>query len=243
MERYCEGMDKRNPALQLPEVLDVFLRIKNGHLDNDLKLFNCYRGIPICHPAHISGIAITCRAVRFKAHINQLLVMELQKKTVIQSSHFPCGLLAELTHIHRKELEVTLRGFVYTDVIINKRDNIRIELQPPLVTRLKYGNKDTVARIIDMCIPSVAALLGNRDLLVERPDDIRLVMNLATQQGERVLEVPADIFRITVDGENSRFIFNLQHNRRSEMLMSEFIFHKQIEIIRELKKKQESFRQ
>lgn len=237
MEQYCTTIDKATYILNVREILDVFERIKKGELKNDTYLLNYYKGVPVSYEASIVDIDRGKETVFFNVHRNQLVVMGMEKRTLIRSSHFRRDLVADINYVRHKKREVALMNFIYVDILSGKRNFVRVEVDETVEMKVSFDNRVAIGRCIDLSLKSIAAFIdGGGDLLTAAPDLVRISANLtAGSFVPQQVEVDAKVYKISEENGRWKVIFELFPNKKTELLISQYLVQKQIELVRELK--------
>lgn len=236
MEQYCTTIDKGTYILYIREILETFERIKKGELKNDIYLLNYYKGVPVSYEASIIDVDREKETVFFHVHKNQLVVMGMDKRTLIRSSHFRHDMVADVNYVRQRKKEVALMNFIYVDILSDKRNFVRVEVDETVELKVFFDNRAVTGRCIDLSLKSIAAIIDDGgELLAAAPDLVRICADLVTENFSQRVEVDARIFKVGEEDGRWKAIFELYPDKKTEPLISQYLVQKQIELVRELK--------
>jgi hypothetical protein len=234
MDEYCRPVDKGEYEKHIRDILDVFRRVRSGELDNDISMLNYYKGIPIGYPATI--LDIDRDFVEFETHAYQAIAIRNDNSTFLKSRHLRHDLLAEVFYIKVPAREVSLKNFLYTRVLAENRNYVRVALQKPREIDVDYAHQQMTGRLVDVCMKSAAV-----DLAADfhmRPGTVsRLHMTLPMGIGEPELpiDVLATVSKAIAGPDSVRCIFDLQGDAGNDSRIARFIGHRQTEIVAEIR--------
>ncbi|HEY3489285.1 MAG TPA: hypothetical protein VGK27_04065 [Candidatus Deferrimicrobiaceae bacterium] len=234
MDQYCNPVDKADYGRNIQDILDVFRKIHAGEIENDLSLLNYYKGIPINYPASVLGI--DHEFVEFETHAYQAVAIDCDKSTFIKSGHFRHEILAEAFYVRVPEREVSLKNFLYTKVLAENRNFVRVALQEKREIEVDYAGRLIRGNLVDICLKSAAIDLP-RDCPV-RPGTIsrlRLTLPMGPDTPDLALDVLASASKSWPEGDLSRCVFDLQGDSVGEGRIARFIGHRQTEIVAEIR--------
>ena len=212
----------------------IFLLLKDiftGKLKNDLKLLNYYEEMPISY-GNPTIDNCTGGALELTVHPNQSVVIELQKQSILKSSHFPSALSVhtKVEYANSKKNYVVLGRFAYAQVRAERRAAVRVRMQDQTSVGIKSTTGvSCAARLVDISVSGVKLL----DAQVCSSDlaECTLVLVLL---GERVT-LPATFLRETTNERGHFLVFTIQPDSRTEVLISKLIYNRQVEIIQTIK--------
>ncbi len=234
MDEYCNPVDKAAYGASIREILDVFRRILAGELDNDISMLNYYKGIPINYPATILGI--DNEFVEFETHAYQTIAIGHDKSTFIKSSHFRQEILAETFYVKIPSREVSLKNFLFTKVLAENRNYVRVALQQARTIEVDYAHQQLKGNLVDVCLKSAAVDLPPGFVL--RPGTfsrIHMMLPMGTGNPDLSIDVPARASKATAGRNATRCIFDLQGDLPDEARIARFIGHRQTEIVNEIR--------
>jgi PilZ domain-containing protein len=218
----------KNTQVDSSAIVAKLQAIQAGQLVNDLRLLNYFNEIPVSYPASIDYIDEDM--VDLTVHQNQAVVMKFERKTIIKSQHFPYEVLANAFRVNINTSLVTLTNFAYALVKAERRRFVRVALKDPLAATFTDGEKELRGRLVDISLCG-AAILGGDSSLFDTQAEGALLLTLCG----RTISVPALLIKLVQVGGDTKFVFEFEVSSKDEVLVSQFIFQRQVEIIKELK--------
>jgi hypothetical protein len=234
MDEYCNPVDKAGYGRSIREILDVFRRIRAGEIENDLSMLNYYKGIPINYPATVLGI--DNEFVEFETHAYQAVAIRNDGSTFLKSSHFRQEILAEVFYVKVTSREVSLKNFLYTQVLAENRNYVRVALQKARDIEIDYAHQQIKGKLIDVCLKSAAVDLAPGFFV--RPGTVsrlHIVLPMGPGNPDLDLDALAVVAKAKHGREATRCIFDLQGDVAVEARIARFIGHRQTEIVNEIR--------
>jgi hypothetical protein len=211
-------------------ILEVLTAVKNNKVLNDIKLLNYYREVPINFGASIDHIEQGM--VEMTVHQLQAGLMQLQKETLIRSSHFKHDVVAKVNRAEPEKRFAFLNSFYYAEILADRRANVRVEVNEHIETSFCAGQFLLQGKIEDISIGGIAIIAPER---VGFNENTRGEIDCSLR-GNR-LHFPATLLRAVDAPPQKKFVFQFTPDKKSEEIISHFVFQTQSEIIRELKEK------
>jgi c-di-GMP-binding flagellar brake protein YcgR len=202
--------------------------IQAGQLVNDLRLLNYYNEIPVSYPASVDYVEGDM--VDLTVHQNQAVVMKFERKTIIKSQHFQHEVIANVFRANINTSLVTLTNFAYVLVRAERRRFVRVALKDSLEASFADGEKELRGRLVDISLCGAAILAGDANLFDTQAEGALLL----TLCG-RTISVSARLIKLVQVSGETKYVFDFEVSGKDEALVSQFIFQRQVEIIRELK--------
>jgi hypothetical protein len=234
MDEYCKPVDKAAYARGIREILDIFRRIRAGELENDLSMLNYYKGIPINYPASI--LEIDREFVEFETHAYQAVAIRNDRSTFIKSAHFPQDLLAEVFYVKVPAREVSLKNFLYTQVLAENRSYVRVALQKAREIEIDYEHSTIRGQLVDVNMKSAAIDLSPGTFV--RPGTVsrlHILLPMGAGAPELELDVLGMASKSVPSRGGTRCVFDLQADIADEARIARFIGHRQTEIVAEIR--------
>ena len=211
-------------------ILNVFSAMKAGRIPCDIKLLNYYREIPVSYNASILDISED--KVELAIHQNQALVMKFDKHTLIKSKHFRdnLGVHCFATYINTaKEVAILIR-FAYAQIKAERRNAIRVTVDPALPAIFSNETIEISGKALDISETGLS-IFSTKEPVIKENVQGTLTFKLTDSH----LKVQATFFR-TIEAENGFInIFQYELTGNSEKTITQYIYKRQVEIIRELK--------
>lgn len=212
-------------------IVAVLRDIKTGTLKNDLKLLNYHHEVPVSYGVTIDSI--DGDAVEFTVHQAQAAILGLQKQTLMKSSHFPEGLGVHcfVEYINVRNRMTVLSRFAYAAIRADRRSAVRVRVGEPSVETAYQAEGQSVQGVLKDISVTGLAMVTPEELPTGIPETGTLTLNLL---GNR-LTVKATMVRSAAVGEGCLITFRIELDAKMEEIVSQFIYSRQVEIIRELK--------
>lgn len=211
-------------------ILVILKKIKEGSFKNDLKLLNYYHEVPVSFGAaleRIDGDVVECTV-----HQAQAAALGLQKQTLLKSAHFPdgCGVHCFVEYINVRSRMAVLGRFAYATIRADRRNAVRVKVGSPVATVFQADNQSLTGTLKDISVIGLA-VVSSEELPTGLPEEGVLKLNLMGT----ALAVKAVLVRSTAVEQGHLHTFRFALDAKVEELVSQFIYNRQVEIIRELK--------
>ncbi len=209
-------------------IIEVLSAIMAGEKSNDLVLLNYYKELPVSFGAGIERI--DRGVVDMKVHKVQLIAMLLQQMTFIKSEHLPYCVIAKVLKVKKAESLALLTQFAYVHIPSEQRTYVRVTVLDKVQAFFRSDLLEVSGTIVDISYGGVAILVsGESDLKENANGLVTLCLPDAT------LDIPGTLLRIESHYASRKYVIRLEMDAKSEKIVSRFIFHEQIGILRELK--------
>ena len=210
------------------QILEILAAIGKGTLANDLRLLNYYQSIPVNYGAKVETIERD--AVELSVNQQQAVVMHIEKQTFLKSSHFPQDVLAAVSYVNVDKCVAIVTKFAYAVVRAERRQFVRVEVKERVEGTFSAPEVTLAGTLNDISIGGVA-IAG--DIPNPPENGLEGSVRLAIPGGP--FEIPARLLRVIQTGGRSLAICETRPDPRTEKAISQYIFQRQVEIIRELK--------
>ena len=210
------------------QILQVIAAMKSGKLKNDLMLVNYYREIPVSYAASVE----TVEPDSAELLVNQIqaVVISFEKVTVLKSSHFLRDVIANVNYVNVAKSRIVLSNFSYAIVRADRRMSVRVELSEPIIASFSYEAGVVRGRLHDMSLTGVSINVA-ADPGITVTEQGELSVNLPST----VITLPASLLKTVNSVDGCRLVFEMEASRATEVNISQYIFRRQLEIIKELK--------
>ncbi len=209
-------------------IIDVIQGIFDGRLQDDLRLLNYYKEIPVSYDSEIT--LIDDRMVELKVHQNQAVVMFVEKMVFLKSRHFPHDVVAKVFKANINKCIGLLHSFSYAQIRADRRQFVRVQITDPIQVNFRRIDVNFDGRLVDISIGGLS-LESTENI----PVNLESVGILTAAFPNGKLEMPVTLIKIASHENKWFYIFEIEASARIESAISQFIFQKQVEIIRELK--------
>jgi hypothetical protein len=199
-----------------------------------LKLINYYKGLPLYYPATIVSIDRGTLDLDIKAE--QAFAIEKSRSVFIRSPLFKYDVFAQAQFVNIKKRAVSLVKFSYVEIMAERRNFIRVapESQPITTITSPMG-------LIDGHLYDIS--LSGFNIVIQHSVPLDIDSEVSTgfklkniEQGLNfAVNVPARLINITGDKLPRSYKFTFNPDKSLERQLSQYIFQRQIEIIKEIK--------
>jgi hypothetical protein len=210
------------------QILATLIAIQAGSLNNDLKLVNYFREIPVSYAANV--LTVEEDSVEFSVHQIQAVVITLEKVTILKSRHFPRDVVANVNYVNVEKSRIVLSGFSYAMVRADRRMSVRVELADAILATFATAETTVAGKLHDMSLTGLS---------ITAPQDPGLPLS---EKGELTVVLPSGAITVSASllkaapvAAGCRLIFEIELSRATELSISQYIFKRQVEIIKELK--------
>lgn len=209
-------------------ILEILTSVMDSRINNDIKLLNYYREVPINFGASVDHIEQGM--VEMTVHQLQAVLMHQQKETLLRSSHFKYDVIAKVNRAGAENGLAFLSAFHYAQLLADRRANVRVAVSENIEVSFRGDQLRLQGKLKDISIGGMAIIAPETAALNE---NAKGEVNLSL----RGINVHSQAFLLRVDDAppNKKFVFRFVPDGKSEEIISHFIFQTQSEIIRELK--------
>ncbi len=212
-------------------IIKVLSDMKAGRLKCDLKLLNYYEEVPVCYSSKITDV--DADSIEMAVHEHQALIIKHDNSTLIKSTHFhnELGVHCYAAYVSVNKKTAILHNFAYAHIRAERREAVRVKIHGTMPVTFCYDNVAINGTMIDLSGNGVSfhsALVPATDN--DQPGFLQFTLN-----GTPV-EVPGSFVR-TINQNDGQNICMLQMrpDRKSDTLIGQFIYQRQVEIIMQLK--------
>ena len=212
-------------------IVKVFSEMARGRLKCDIKLLNYYDEMPVSYGSKITAVDVD--SVELAIHEHQALIIKNDKSTLIKSSHFhnELGVHCYASYINVAKKMVILQNFAYAQIRAERREAVRVKVHEEIPVTFNYDNVAISGNMIDI---SGYGILFHTAHVPTTNNDQRWLLRF--NLNGIPIEVPGSFVR-TINQNNGEHICMLQMkpDRRSDTLIGQFVYQRQVEIIMQLK--------
>lgn len=208
-------------------IVKVLSEMAAGKLKCDLKLLNYYDEVPVCYGSTI--ITVEADSVELAVHEHQAVILKHDNSTLMKSRHFhnELGVHCYAAYVSVPKKTVVLHNFAYAQIRADRREAVRVKVRGKLPVTFSYENVTIEGNMVDI---SGNGISFDSDLVPATNADQPGLVSF-TLSGT-ALAVPGSFIR-SVDGHIC--VFQMKPDRRSDTVIGQFIYQRQVEIIQLLK--------
>lgn len=215
------------------KILDTFKDLSTqGKLG--VSLINYYKGLPLSYPATIESVSNA--TLELDIHPQQAVAIEKYRYAFIRCPALPHVVGAHVLYVNVRKQAATLRNFFFAEILAERRNAIRLELEPPTEASFQVGSETLPGTLVNLSMQG-AAILTDGISLPEDAFDTTLQFKLPNiiQNTLTTVKAPARYVGSTELDKSKVLRFSMVPDKALEQQISQYIFQRQVEIIRELK--------
>lgn len=211
-------------------IIRVFSDMAAGRVKNDLRLLNYYNEIPVSYTASI--ISVENDSVELKVHSHQAVLMKLDSFTLLKSNHFhkELGVHGMAFYVNIQKEKAILHNFAYAQVRAERREAVRVRLANPAPAAYCDPQCTITGKLMDISETGASLLVEALPSLTDEQQGTLGFTLLETQ-----LSIPSTFLRKVKTDNGEVGIFQLKSEKKDTSVLAQFIYQRQVEIIRELK--------
>lgn len=212
----------------IAQILAILAAIKDGRLKNDIKLLNFYREIPVSYEAGV--LTVEESHAELQVHQVQAVVISFEKVTVLKSRHLPRDVVAKVNYVNVEKSRIVLSNFSYAIVRAERRMSVRVELTDPIYASFASPAGTIGGRLHDMSLTGISINVAeDPGIPLSEKGELAVTLPIGT------ITVPASLLKILTTQSGVRLVFEIEVTRATEASISQYLFRRQVEIIKELK--------
>ena len=214
----------------LAEILSIFKANQN----KSIKLINYYKGLPVSYPATI--VATDHGSVDFEVTPEQAYAIENGRYVFLRSPLFKHDLFAMAQYVNVKKMAATFVKFCYVEIMAERRNFIRMVPDPHPAVVIDSPQGVIEGEVLDVSITGVSILI-HESCPLEPGCEVPISFKLnSIDTGQPIqINLAARLVSITGDALPRNYKFSISSDRALERQLSQFMFQRQIEIIKEIK--------
>lgn len=200
----------------------------------NVKLINYYKGIPLAYQASV--VSVTRGVVDLDVPEVQAYTVEQARSTFIRSPKFKHDLFAKAQYVNVKKKAVTLSSFAYVEIMAERRNFVRVQVEPQPLVALEASQGATEGALFDISLSGFSVEIDHFYPLEPRTE-AQAHFSLREPDSGKLLTIKLPAVLVSVDGDKSpyHYRFSFDPDKMLEQRISHYIFQRQIEIIRQVK--------
>ena len=210
------------------------LAILQAHQKKPLKLINYYKGIPLSYPATI--VSINKGIVDLDVHEMQAFTIEKTHSAFIRSPLFKHDLFAQSQYVNIAKKAATFVKFSYVEIMAERRSFVRVGVEGRLAVTITTPQGLVEGVLADVSLSGIGVLIDHTCPL-EAGADTTVQFTLRSPETGQAIPASIAAVMVSVSGERPPYSyrFNFTLEKLLERQISQYIFQRQVEIIREVK--------
>jgi hypothetical protein len=199
-----------------------------------LKLINYYKGLPLSYPATINSI--DRGVVDLDVQQEQAFTIEQNRSTFIRSPLFNHDVFAQAQYVNIRKKAATFVKFSYVEIMAERRNFIRMEPEPSPDAVIESPLGIIKGNLYDVSLSGLNISVDQYfPLEINTETSIRFKLRDIEQSLDIKVNVPASLVGIMDGSLPYNYKFTICPDKLLERSLSQYIFHRQIEIIKEIK--------
>ena len=199
-----------------------------------LKLINYFKGLPLSYPATIRSV--DRGIVDLDVQAEQAFTSEQTRSVFSRSPLFKHDVFAQAQYVNIRKKAATFAKFSYVEIMAERRNFIRMELAPYPEIIIESPLGSTKGTLFDISLTGLNILMTYFFPLATGAE-VKLKFNLRSieQDLDFAVSIPATLVGIKDEYMPFNYRFTITPDKLLERQLSQFIFKRQIEIIKEIK--------
>lgn len=206
---------------------------KNTKLE--VQLINYYKGLPVSFRANIAGI--DKHSIDLDVHPQQVVAISAEHYTFIRSTLFKYDIVAKVQYVNIRRKAILLRQFCYVEIIAERRRHIRLELDPPINALFNSSTGIVRGKLVELSMAgAVMSVAQPFDEVIGEETNLSLMVPDIDQNTTYNIKIPAKLVDVSDETKPRQYKFSIAADDRiSDRVIAKYLYHRQVDIIRELK--------
>lgn len=199
-----------------------------------IRLINFCKGLPISYPAKL--VEIDKNNIEVDVYPQQAVIMSEQRYTFIRSHVLKHDLYAKVQYVNVKRRAASLAKLSYVEIMAERRNYLRMELDEPQHAHFMTSAEIVTGKLTELSIIG-ACIRVEQPCSLEIDDEItiRFMLRNIAQNLNYNVSMPARLVSIRGDALPRYYAFATTPDKTVDRQIAQYIFQRQIEIIREIK--------
>ena len=213
---------------------EIISILKSAPPKTVLKLINYFKGMPVSYSATINSV--DRNNVDLDIQGEQAFTVEHCRSVFIRSSLFKHDVFAQAQYVNIKKRAATLTKLSYVEIVAEKRNFIRVKPEPSPDALVETPQGIIEGTLFDI---SLTGINISTEILctTERGTEVKIRSKFKNMEQDLTIDlnVAAQLVTIKDDSRPYSMIFTFNPGKELERQLSQYVFKRQIEIIREIK--------
>lgn len=216
------------------EIIHTFKKELARHPNFKITLINYYRGLPVSCPADI--ISIEKDIIDLDVAPYQAFTMRDHHYTFIRSKLLKHDVHANVQYVNLSRRAASLRKFCYVEIMAERRDFIRLELEKPQNATFRTKEGLAKGKLVEISINGACVQIFNScHMEIGEETTLTFMLRNAVQQVDYTMKTPATLVGVDEDILPKRYRFTISPDKTLDREIARYLFQRQIEIIQEIK--------
>lgn len=217
------------------EIISILKRELAKQPKYKVQLINYFKGLPVSYPAQL--IEIERGVIEVDVYPQQAVVMSEQHYAFIRCKALRHDLFANVQYVNIRRRAASLRKLCYVEIMAEKRDYIRLELDPYQNVLLRTPGGMLRGQLTELSING-ACVKVEQSCALEIDDEITLsfmMHGIMHQNLNYTVKTEAKLVGIIGDGIPRYYRFTIAPDKVLDRFLAQYLFQRQIEIIKEIR--------
>lgn len=202
----------------------------------EIQLKNYYKGLPIVFNASIAGI--DKGTLELDVNPLQAVAIAAERYTFIHIKKLKHDIVAKAQYVNIKRKAASLTQLSYVEIMAERRNHIRLALEPSVNAFFLSPSGTLRGRLVELSMAGTVMETDQaNDLKIGEKAKLIFIVPDVYQNTTHHIKVPATLVTISDNFKPTRYRFFITADRLADKLISKYLFHRQIDIIRELKER------
>lgn len=218
----------------LEDILSIFRQEFLKHTKFEIRLINYHKGLPVSYPAKVVGVERD--TIELDVYPQQAVTLSDYRYTFVRSKLFKYDLYANVQYVNIKKGAASLRKLNYVEIMAEKRNYVRLQLDPPQPTLFRLEDDTVRGELIELSINGAGVKI-NQSCSLEIGQEIILMFMLHDIKNNLNYNVKTLATLVGIDGDSlpRYYRFATSPDKILDRQIAQFIFQRQVEIIHEIK--------
>lgn len=206
---------------------------KNEKLE--VKLLNYYKGMPVSFKAMIVGV--DKYSLDLDVHPQQAVAISTEHYTFIRCKLFKYDIIAKAQYVNVRRKAILLKQFCYVEIIAENRKHIRLEIDPPIRAVFNSAAGIVRGKLVELSMAGAVMTVEQPfEEVIGEEANLSVMVPDIEQDTTYNIKLPATLISVLDETRPRRIKFYIAaEDRISDRVISKYLYHRQVDIIRELK--------
>lgn len=198
-------------------------------------LINYFKGLPVSFKARIVGI--DKNSLELDIAPEQAVVIAAERYTFIRSTLFKNPILAKAQFVSVRHKAASLGKLCFVEIMAERRRHIRLELDPPIKAAFNSSAGIVRGMLIELSMAGAVMSVAQPFAGILDEETTLTVMVPDTEQNTTYnIKLPAQFVEVLDDSRSTLIRLAITTDDRiSDRIIAKYLYHRQVDIIRELK--------
>jgi hypothetical protein len=221
---------------------DILSILKAESINNpkfEIQLINYYKGLPVSSKAKFAEIEKD--ALDLDITPQQAIAILTEHYTFIRSKIFKHAVLAKAQYVSVKHNAVCLRKFCYVEIMAEQRNHVRLKLEPSINAVFNSSSGIVRGKLVELSMAgAVMSVVQPFDEVIGEEANLTIMIPDVEQNTTYNIKLPAKLIKTLEETKPRQYRFSITADDRiSDRVIAKYLYHRQVDIIRELKEASE----